>query len=429
MQVKFHRENGKIFLQRTAETKDELLYNLRRKKVEVRQLGKILLVNAGSSSVKWKLFESTNEEVIAKGLVERINMPGSIFEVAYGTKKYSENVDNLSYERAASMILEKLKALGIIAQLSEIMGIGHRVVAGGQVFKHAVKLTEDKMKELKGLNDFAPLHNPTEIEYIEIMQKVLPTIPQYAVFDSQFFTALPEMNAIYSIPYEYTKKFGVRRYGEHGISHDFLSKRAAVLLERPLSSLKMITLHLGSGASVAAEKDGKAFDTSMGFTPLTGLTMGTRAGDVDPSIIPYLMKKLDLSLEQILKMLNTESGLLGLSGISPDMRDYAEHKDDPRIKLTVDIFINRIVKYVGSYFAELGGLDALVFAGGIGENNVKLRAEIIARLKVLGFEIDPKLNQEGNEGVISSQSSKTEIMLIPTNEELAMVRQIKEILE
>ncbi|KRN07154.1 acetate kinase [Liquorilactobacillus sucicola DSM 21376 = JCM 15457] len=386
-------------------------------------------MNAGSSSVKWKLFESTTEEVVAKGLVERINMPGSIFEVAYGAKKYAENVDNLSYERAASMIFEKLKDLKIIAQLTEIDGIGHRVVAGGQLFRHAVKITEDKLQQLKKLSDFAPLHNPTEIEYIEIMQKALPMIPQYAVFDSQFFTDLPEMNAIYSIPYEYTQKFGIRRYGEHGISHDYISKRAAKLLKKPLSSLKMVTLHLGSGASVAAEKDGKAFDTSMGFTPLTGLTMGTRAGDVDPSVIPYLMKKLDLTVEETLEMLNTKSGLLGVSGISPDMRDYAKQKDDPRVQLTVDIFINRIVKYVGSYFAELGGIDVLVFAGGIGENNVKLRSQVIAKLAALGMEIDPQLNTAGKEGVISSSASKTKIMLVPTNEELSMVRQIKEILD
>ncbi|GAJ26653.1 acetate kinase [Liquorilactobacillus sucicola DSM 21376 = JCM 15457] len=392
-------------------------------------MGRILLVNAGSSSVKWKLFESTTEEVVAKGLVERINMPGSIFEVAYGAKKYAENVDNLSYERAASMIFEKLKDLKIIAQLTEIDGIGHRVVAGGQLFRHAVKITEDKLQQLKKLSDFAPLHNPTEIEYIEIMQKALPMIPQYAVFDSQFFTDLPEMNAIYSIPYEYTQKFGIRRYGEHGISHDYISKRAAKLLKKPLSSLKMVTLHLGSGASVAAEKDGKAFDTSMGFTPLTGLTMGTRAGDVDPSVIPYLMKKLDLTVEETLEMLNTKSGLLGVSGISPDMRDYAKQKDDPRVQLTVDIFINRIVKYVGSYFAELGGIDVLVFAGGIGENNVKLRSQVIAKLAALGMEIDPQLNTAGKEGVISSSASKTKIMLVPTNEELSMVRQIKEILD
>lgn len=413
----------------TAERENEILYNLRRKKVEVRQLGKILLVNAGSSSVKWKLFESSNEEIIAKGLVERINMPGSIFEVAYGAKKYSETIDDLSYERAAAMIFEKLKNLKIIAHLSEIDGIGHRVVAGGQIFKHAVKITKDKLHQLKELSDFAPLHNPMEIEYIEIMQKTLPTIPQYAVFDSQFFTSLPEMNAIYSIPYEYTKKWGIRRYGEHGISHDYISKRAAALLKKPLSSFKMVTLHLGSGASVAAEKDGKAFDTSMGFTPLTGLTMGTRAGDVDPSIIPYLMKKLDLTVEQTLKIFNTESGLLGLSGISPDMRDYAAHQDNPRVKLTVDIFVNRIVKYVGSYFAELGGLDVLVFAGGIGENNAKLRSEIVAKLAALGLKIDPQLNEAGNEGIISSTDSKTTIMLVPTNEELSMVRQIKKVLE
>ncbi|KRM90190.1 acetate/propionate family kinase [Liquorilactobacillus cacaonum] len=387
-------------------------------------MGKVFLVNAGSSSVKWKLFEASDEKVVAKGLVERINMPGSIFEVKYAKQKYEIKIDNLTYENAAELIFEKLQELKIIAELGEIEAVGHRVVAGGEIFKGAIELTEDNLEKLAEMNDFAPLHNPMEVKYVYIMKQTLPEIPQYAVFDSKFFTDLPEMNAIFSIPYDYTKKFGIRRYGEHGISHDYISHRAARLLGKPLDSLKMITLHLGSGASVAAEKDGKAFDTSMGFTPLTGLTMGTRAGDVDPSIIPYLMKKLSLSVEEVLLMLNEDSGLQGVSGLSPDMRDLLANASQERVKLAIDIFINRIIKYVGSYYAELGGLDVLVFAGGIGENNRALRALIIEKLQVLGLKLDSEANEKNEEGLISNPASSAQIMIVPTNEELSMVRQI-----
>lgn len=386
------------------------------------------MVNAGSSSVKWKLFEASDEKVVAKGLVERINMPGSIFEVKYAKQKYEIKIDNLTYENAAELIFEKLQELKIIAELGEIEAVGHRVVAGGEIFKGAIELTEDNLEKLAEMNDFAPLHNPMEVKYVYIMKQTLPEIPQYAVFDSKFFTDLPEMNAIFSIPYDYTKKFGIRRYGEHGISHDYISHRAARLLGKPLDSLKMITLHLGSGASVAAEKDGKAFDTSMGFTPLTGLTMGTRAGDVDPSIIPYLMKKLSLSVEEVLLMLNEDSGLQGVSGLSPDMRDLLANASQERVKLAIDIFINRIIKYVGSYYAELGGLDVLVFAGGIGENNRALRALIIEKLQVLGLKLDSEANEKNEEGLISNPASSAQIMIVPTNEELSMVRQIAELL-
>ena len=387
-------------------------------------MGKVFLVNAGSSSVKWKLFEASDESVIAKGLVERINMPGSVFEVKYGSDKYEIKINNLSYEKTAELIFEKLQELKIISDLAEIEAVGHRIVAGGEQFKSAVELTEDNLNKLSKMNDFAPLHNPMEIKYVKIMQHTLPEIPQYAVFDSQFFTDLPEKNAIFSIPYKYTKEFGIRRYGEHGISHEYISHRAADLLDKPLESLKMITLHLGSGASVAAEKDGKAFDTSMGFTPLTGLTMGTRAGDVDPSIIPYLMKKLSLDLDDVLLMLNKESGLLGVSGLSSDMRDLLANSEKEQIKLAIDIFINRIVKYVGSYYAELGGLDVLVFAGGIGENNRELRKIIVKKLQVLGLKINQEANEANAEGVISAKDSAAKIMVVPTNEELSMVRQI-----
>lgn len=390
---------------------------------------KILLMNAGSSSVKWKLFELTDESVVAKGLVERMLAKGSKFEIKYGTEVYQETTDNLTYERAAEMILEKLTALKITS-LADIACVGHRVVAGGQTFKKATRVDADVIAQILALSDHAPLHNPMEAKYIELMQQVLPDVPQYAVFDSQFFTQMPEENAIFSLPYELTKKYEIRRYGEHGISHEYLVHKAAQILDRPLEELKLITLHLGSGSSVSATKDGKAFASSMGFTPLTGLTMGTRAGDVDPSLVPFLMEKLSLSAAGVLELFNEKSGLLGLSGYSDDMRDIKEKSaTDAQCRLALDVYENKIVGYTGSYFAQLGGADVLVFAGGIGENNAWLRQDICARLACLGVELDQTLNEQGQEGVISTSASKVKVLLLPTNEELAMVQQIKAQLE
>lgn len=388
---------------------------------------KTLVINAGSSSLKWQLFEMPSEMVLASGMVERISMPGSIFTIKYGEhQKYETTVDNLDQEASAKMVFNELLRLEIIADLSEITAVAHRVVAGGQVFKKAVEVTPDVLKKIKELSNFAPLHNPMEAQGIETMAKTLPNVKQYAVFDSQFFTDLPEMNAIYSLPYELTQKYQIRRYGEHGISHGYLAGRAAELLNKTKSTVNLVTMHLGSGASLAAVKDGKAFDTSMGFTPLTGVTMGTRAGDVDPSVVPYLMQELNVSdPNEIMMMLNQKSGLLGVSGISPDMREIkAQEETNPQAKLAVDIFVNRIVKYAGSYLTELHGADALIFAGGIGEHNDQLRQQIIDELAIFNVKLDSKLNKAGKEGLISSSDSSIKVLLIPTNEELAMVRQV-----
>lgn len=388
-------------------------------------MSNILLMNAGSSSVKWKLFELETEKVVAKGLVERMLMPGSKFEIKYGEQNFQETYDNLTYERACELIIEKIQEKGITS-LEKIACVGHRVVAGGEKFRGATKIDSEKLEEIIEMSDHAPLHNPMEAKYIELMQQVMPDTPQYAVFDSTFFTDMPEMNAIFSLPYELTQKYGIRRYGEHGISHDYISHRCAELLEKPLEDLKLITLHLGSGSSISAVKDGKAYDSSMGFTPLTGVTMGTRCGDVDPSIVPFLMKKLDKSAEEILQLFNSESGLLGISGKSPDMRDIRANIDDSRCALAREIFINRIVKYVGSYYVEMGGADVLVFAGGIGENDPSLRRDVVSELACLGISLDEALNEKNAEGLISTKDSKAKVMIVPTNEELAMVQAIKE---
>jgi len=388
---------------------------------------KTLIINAGSSSLKWQLFEMPAEMVLASGLVERISMPGSIFTIKYGDhQKFETTVDNLDQEHAAQLVFDELQRLDIIQSLSEITAVAHRVVAGGETFKHAVEVTPTVLEQIKGLSSFAPLHNPMEAQGIATMAKTLPNVTQYAVFDSQFFTDLPEMNAIYSLPYDLTKKYHIRRYGEHGISHGYLTGRAAELLNKPKDDVNLVTLHLGSGASLAAVKHGKAFDTSMGFTPLTGVTMGTRAGDVDPAVVPFLMDKLNISdPNEIMMMLNKKSGLLGVSGISPDMREIkAQEQTNPQAKLAVDIFVNRIAKYAGSYLTELHGADAIIFAGGIGEHNVQLRQQITDELRIFGVKLDADLNAAGQEGVISSADSAIKVMLIPTNEELAMVRQV-----
>jgi len=388
---------------------------------------KTLIINAGSSSLKWQLFEMPAETVLASGLVERISMPGSIFTIKYGDhQKFETTVDNLDQEHAAQLVFDELQRLDIIQSLSEITAVAHRVVAGGETFKHAVEVTPTVLEQIKGLSSFAPLHNPMEAQGIATMAKTLPNVTQYAVFDSQFFTDLPEMNAIYSLPYDLTKKYHIRRYGEHGISHGYLTGRAAELLNKPKDDVNLVTLHLGRGASLAAVKNGKAFDTSMGFTPLTGVTMGTRAGDVDPAVVPFLMDKLNISdPNEIMMMLNNKSGLLGVSEISPDMREIkAQEQTNPQAKLAVDIFVNRIAKYAGSYLTELHGADAIIFAGGIGEHNVQLRQQITDELAIFGVKLDADLNAAGQEGVISSADSAIKVMLIPTNEELAMVRQV-----
>ncbi|MFB9768515.1 acetate/propionate family kinase [Lactiplantibacillus modestisalitolerans] len=388
---------------------------------------KTLIINAGSSSLKWQLFEMPAETVVASGLVERISMPGSIFTIKYGDhQKYETTVDNLDQNHAAQMMLTELQRLDVIADLSEITAVAHRVVAGGEQFKHAVEVTPDVLAAIKDLSNFAPLHNPMEAKGIETMAQTLPDVKQYAVFDSQFFTDLPEMNAIYSLPYDLTKRYHIRRYGEHGISHGYLTGRAAELLKQPKDQVNLVTMHLGSGASLAAVKNGRAYDTSMGFTPLTGVTMGTRAGDVDPAVLPFLMQQQNVTdPNEIMMMLNNESGLLGVSGISPDMREIkAQEQTNPRAKLAIEIFVNRIVKYAGSYLTELQRADALIFAGGIGEHNAELRQQIVDGLKIFGVALDPTLNAAGAEGVISSADSKIKVLLIPTDEELAMVRQV-----
>ncbi|MCT2883111.1 acetate/propionate family kinase [Lentilactobacillus buchneri] len=385
-------------------------------------MSKVLIVNAGSSSLKFKLFEMPQEKVLADGEVERLNMPGSKVKIKYGDGEvYKAEEDKIDYERSAGIMLNNLKDLGVIDHLRDIDAIGNRVVAGSDIFDKVVKIDDDSLSQIVELGDIAPIHNPVEAEYIEIIRRILPDTDQYAIFDSAFFKDVPEVNSIYGIPYELTKKFTIRRYGEHGINHGFITQEAEKALGN--DHAKLVTLHLGSGASVAAEKDGKCYDTSMGFTPMNGLVMGTRSGDVDPALVPFFMKKMGVSAEEVIDMFNKRSGLLGVSGVSSDMRDL-EDSDDDRAKLALDMFVNRTVKYAASYITELGGVDAIVFSGGIGEHDKWVREQVVKKLEIFGIKLDGDLNEQQKPGDLGTKDSSARILLIPANEELAMVRDV-----
>ncbi|QMU08504.1 acetate kinase [Levilactobacillus suantsaii] len=388
---------------------------------------KVLAINAGSSTLKWKLFAMPEETVIASGLVDRLNLPGSVFKVKLANgKKYTETQDNITNKLAAAMVLTRLKTYGILSHLSEITGVGHRIVAGGELFKDSAVITPLVLKQIKALKDYAPLHNPVQAYYIEVFEQLLPEAKQVAVFDTSLYTEMPAVNYLYGIPYEYYENFGARKYGAHGTSHRYVSSRAAEILDRPLADLKLITLHLGSGSSVTAFDHGHALDTSMGFTPLDGVMMGTRSGEIDPSLVAYLAQKLDITMPKMIDILNHKSGLLGVSQLSPDQRDLEKTQADrPQSKLALDMFVNRVVRFVGSYVAELGGLDALVFTAGSGENGIAMRQAIADQLGYLGIAIDPAKNDfRGKERVVSPDDAAVKVLVVPTNEELMIVRDV-----
>ncbi|GEO70592.1 acetate/propionate family kinase [Levilactobacillus acidifarinae] len=388
---------------------------------------KVLAINAGSSTLKWKLFSMPDETVIASGLVDRLNLPGSIFKVKLANgQKYTETKDNITNKLAAAMVLTRLKTYGILDHLSEITGVGHRIVAGGELFKDSAVITPLVLKQIKALKDYAPLHNPVQAYYIEVFQQLLPEAQEVAVFDTSLYADMPAVNYLYSIPYEYYENFGARKYGAHGTSHRYVSARTAEILGKPLKDLKLVTLHLGSGSSVTAFDHGKALDTSMGFTPLAGVMMGTRSGDIDPSLVGYLAEKLDVTMPKMIDILNHKSGLLGVSELSPDQRDLEKTQDErPKSKLALDMFVNRVVRYVGSYVAELGGLDALVFTAGSGENGIAMRQAIADKLSYLGVAIDPAKNDfRGEERIVSPDEAPVKVLVVPTNEELMIVRDV-----
>lgn len=390
----------------------------------------ILVLNSGSSSLKYKLFAAEKEEVLAYGLVERIGMPGGLGRITHqvqGNGKYQAEEEIPNHQKALQMVLKLLTdpQWGVLRDLKEIDGVGHRVLHGGEYFKTSVRVTPEDIKKMEELIELGPLHMPANIMGIKACAELMPGVPQVAVFDTAFHQTMPKKAFLYAIPYELYEKHRIRRYGFHGTSHRYVSQHAAKLLGRPLESLKMITAHLGNGSSLAAIDGGKVIDTSMGLTPLEGMVMGTRSGDLDPAIVPFIGNKLNLTPVQADELLNKKSGFLGLTGYS-DMRDIQRERKagNQRAQEAYDLFIYRVAKYIGAYLVALKGLDVLVFTAGIGENDWETRADICRELEFLGVKMDYAKNQNfrGEEGVLSLPDSKVTVLMIPTNEELVIAR-------
>ncbi|MCQ6274392.1 acetate kinase [Bacillus sp. V3B] len=390
-------------------------------------MAKIIAINAGSSSLKFQLFDMPSEDVITKGLIERIGLNDAVFNITVNGEKQTETTDIPNHNVAVELLLSKLTNLGIIESLNEIEGVGHRVVHGGEEFSDSVLINDDVLQKIESLCEIAPLHNPANITGIKAFKEVLPNVPSIAVFDTAFHQTMPENSYLYSLPYEYYEKYGVRKYGFHGTSHKYVSERAAEILGRPLDQLRLISCHLGNGASIAAIEGGKSIDTSMGFTPLAGVTMGTRSGDIDPALIPYLMEKTNTSAEEVVDVLNKKSGMLGLTGFSSDLRDIELQaaEGNERAEVALAIFASHIHKYIGSYAARMSGVDAIIFTAGIGENSDVIRARVLSGLEFMGVYWDPALNAlRGDERYISYPHSPVKVMVIPTDEEVMIARDV-----
>lgn len=395
----------------------------------------IMAINAGSSSLKWQIYDMPSETRIAKGLIDRLGKEDAIFKAEYDNGKAFKCQEPITTkEKAATLILTRLKSLKIVQRLEDIKGVGHRIVSGGEVFKKSTVITAEVLLQIRNLSELAPLHNNIEAYYVNVFAQLLPHATQVAVFDTSFFTSLQPVNYLYPIETKYYSKYGVRKYGAHGTSHRYVASRTAELLQRPLADLNLITLHLGSGASISAIAHGKPIDTSMGFTPLAGIMMGTRSGDIDPSIMPYIMEKEHLhDISEMIAILNKKSGLLGVSGVSNDKRDIDEAaaQGNQQAQLAQEMFVNRIVKYVGSYLALLDTKpDALVFTAGVGENDQPVRQAVCEQLQHLGVKIDPQKNQvKGQETEISTSDSPIKVFVVPTNEELMITRDTYQLTE
>ena len=390
---------------------------------------KIMSVNAGSSSLKFSLFNMDNEECIASGYFERVGLEGGFYTIKYNGEKIKEEVEMPDHGVAVEVLLERLISLGIVTSLDEISGIGHRIVSGGEKYTKSVLVTDQVIQDLLDLKDFAPLHNPAHVAAIKAFKEVLPEVPMVVVFDTAFHQSMEKDRYLYPVPYEWYSEHAVRKYGAHGTSYRFVSKHMSEALKR--DDLKMIVCHLGSGCSIAAIKDGKCVDTSMGFTPLAGVMMGTRSGDIDPSIIPFVMEKEGLNAKEVIDALNKKSGFLGVSGKFSDHRDIENGiaEGDERCILADKMFTNMVVKYIASYYVELGGCDALVFTAGVGENSISARVHIVEALKCLGMELDPeKNNVRGEFAKISSDNSSVGIYVVPTNEELMIAEDTKDLI-
>ena len=385
---------------------------------------KVLVLNSGSSSIKYQFFDTEKKVALAKGLVDRIGMAGAVLShQRYDGDNIKIAGEILDHQIAVEYVLGVMlsKNHGVIDDKKDIEAVGHRVVHGGETFSCSVFITDEVVKFFHDNIELAPLHNPPNIKGIQACQRILPDVPQCGVFDTAFHSHMPPKSYLYGIPYELYKKYKIRRYGFHGTSHLYVSQRAASMLNKDIKDLKIITAHLGNGCSMAAVKNGQSMDTTMGFTPLEGLLMGTRSGDLDPSLILFIMGKEGLTVGEANTLLNKHSGLIGISGESSDMREIltAVKDNQQRSKWAFEIFCYRIKKYVGAYAAAMGGLDALVFTGGIGENSKEIREEVCKEMEFLGIQIDDLKNQNNDE-IISKENSKVSVMRIPTNEELVI---------
>lgn len=389
----------------------------------------VLVINCGSSSLKYQLINSASEEVLAKGLCERIGIDGSmITHQSEGKDKIKKEVDMPNHTVAVKLVIEALtdSVNGCIASLQEIDAIGHRIVHGGEKFANSVVLNDEVLAAIEECNELAPLHNPANLIGIRSCSEIMPNVPQVGVFDTAFHQTMPAKAYLYGLPYEYYEKYKVRRYGFHGTSHDFVSKRAAEILGRDRKDLKIIVCHLGNGASVSAVMNGKSVDTSMGLTPLEGLIMGTRSGDIDPAIVDFVADKEHLTMKEMNNVLNKKSGVLGLSKLSSDFRDLGEAaaNGNELAQTTLETYAYHVAKYIGAYTAAMNGVDVIVFTAGVGENNCIAREMICEYLGYLGTSIDPEKNKlRGEEVTISKAGSRVTIMVVPTNEELAIARE------
>ena len=388
----------------------------------------VLVINCGSSSLKYQLINSDTEAVLAKGLCERIGIDGRLVYQLAGQDKEITEAPMPTHKEGIQMVLDALvnPKTGAVKSLSEIDAVGHRVVHGGEKFAQSVVLNEEVLAKVEECNELAPLHNPANLIGIRVCQELMPGVPMVGVFDTAFHQTMPQKAYLYGLPYEYYEKYKVRRYGFHGTSHSFVSKRLAEFLNLDYNNSRLIVAHLGNGASISAVLDGKCVDTSMGLTPLEGLVMGTRSGDIDPAIMEFIAKKENLDIDGIMDVLNKKSGVEGLSGVSSDFRDLeaAYHEGNPRAIAACEVFAYRVAKYIGAYVAAMNGVDAIAFTAGIGENTSFIREKILAYFGYLGITMDKEANMvRGEDKIISTPDSKVTVCIIPTNEELAIARE------
>lgn len=388
----------------------------------------VLVINCGSSSLKFQLINATNDEMLAKGICERIGIDGGLtYQKAGGQKEKSEK-SMPTHTEAIKYVLEALmnESTGVVKSLDEIGAVGHRLVHGGEKFAHSVIINDEVIKAVEECNDLAPLHNPANLIGVNACLEAMPNTPMVGVFDTAFHQTMPEKAYMYGLPYEYYDKYKIRRYGFHGTSHSFVSKRVAEIVGKPVTELKTIVCHLGNGASVCAVKNGESVDTSMGLTPLEGLVMGTRSGDIDPAILEFLYKKEGMDIPELMNMLNKKSGVQGLSELSSDFRDLTEAKlaGNKKAQIALEVFAYRVAKYIGAYVAAMNGVDVIAFTAGIGENDDLVRKDVMQYLGYLGIGFDEAANNtKGEEVTISTPDSKVKVMIVPTNEELAIARE------